>query len=192
MPGEIVWRVERGKQMKTQPYRVPGPWTGQLAIVPRPRGGDWLEAEVRAWQEAGIDAIVSLLVSTEEWELGLQREAEVSRAAGIRFFAFPIPDRQTPRSSEKMRDLTSQLSALLEGGHSVAIHCRQSVGRSALLAAALLIEAGISPDEAFERIERARGCPVPDTPEQRLWAERFAKREEKTTSHLMEVYNTAI
>ena len=126
--------------------------------MPRPRGGDWLEAEVRAWQEAGIDAVVSLLVPSEEWELGLQREAEVSQAAGIRFFAFPIPDRQTPRSAEKMSDLTGQ-----------------SVGRSALLAAALLIEAGISPDEAFDRVEAARGCPVPDTPEQRRWVAQLAR-----------------
>ena len=160
---------------KTQLYSIPGPWTGQLAIVPRPRGGDWLEAEIRAWQEAGIDAIVSLLAPSEEWELGLQREAEVSESEGIHFFAFPIPDRQTPRSAEKMRELTGQLSALLTKGQAIAIHCRQSVGRSALLAAALLVEAGISPDEAFDRIERARGCPVPDTPEQRRWVERLVR-----------------
>jgi len=166
--------------MKTQLYKIPGPWTGQLVIVPRPRGGDWLEAEVRAWQEAEIDAVVSLLVPSEEWELGLQREAEVSRTAGIRFFAFPIPDRQTPRSAEKMRILTGQLSALLVNRQAVAIHCRQSVGRSALLAAALLVEAGISPDEAFNRIESARGCPVPDTLEQRLWVEQLAVQAEKS------------
>lgn len=161
--------------MKAQLYKIPSPWTGQLAIVQRPRGGDWLEAEVHAWKDVGIDAIVSLLAPSEEWELGLEREAEVSQTAGIRFFAFPIPDRQTPRSAEKMRDLTGQLLALMTTGQTVAIHCRQSVGRSALLAAALLVEAGINPDEAFDRIERARGCPVPDTPEQRAWVDKFAQ-----------------
>jgi len=161
--------------MKTQLYRIPGPWAGQLAIVPRPRGGDWLEAEIRAWKAAGIDAVVSLLGSAEEWELGLQEEAEASRAAGIRFFSFPIPDRQTPTSAEKVGRLIEQLLSLLESGKSVAIHCRQSVGRSALLAAALLVEAGVSPDEAFYRIEDARGCLVPDTPEQRAWVEGFAQ-----------------
>jgi len=171
--------------MKAQLYTIPGPWKGILSIVPRPRGGDWLEAEVRAWQAAGIDAVVSLLISMEEWELGLGQESEVSQAAGIRFFAFPIPDRQTPNSAEKMRHLTGQLTALLENGHSVAIHCRQSVGRSALLAATILVETGISPDEAFRRIERARGCPVPDTPEQRRWVEGFAMRfEQPALTHI--------
>lgn len=133
-------------------------------------------AEVRAWQEAGIDAVVSPLAPSEEWELGLEREAEVSQTAGIRFFAFPIPDRQTPTSTEKLRRLSGQLLALLGAGESVAIHCRQSVGRSALLAAALLVEAAVSPEEAFRRIAEARGCPVPDTPEQRAWVDKFAQK----------------
>ncbi len=160
-----------------QLYPIPGPWTGHLSIVPRPRGGDWLDAEVRAWKEAGIDAVVSLLASAEERELGLQAEAEISQSAGVCFFAFPIPDRQTPGSAEKLRHLTAQLSVLLASGQSVAVHCRQGVGRSSLLAAALLVEAGVSPDEAFDRIERARGCPVPDTPEQRRWVERFPRSQ---------------
>lgn len=161
--------------MKTQLYRIPGSWAGQLAIVPRPRGGDWLETEIRAWKAVGIDAIVSLLGSAEEWELGLQEEAEASRATGIRFISFPIPDRQTPASAEKLLGLNEHLLSLLENGKSVAIHCRQGVGRSALLAATLLVEAGVSPDEAFRRIEEARGCAVPDTPEQRLWVEQLAR-----------------
>ncbi|MCL4832751.1 MAG: dual specificity protein phosphatase family protein [Caldilineaceae bacterium] len=144
---------------------------------PAPPGRRLAGSRGRAWKEAGIEAVVSLLVSTEEWELGLQQEAEVSQSAGIRFFAFPIPDRQTPRSAEKMRDLIGQLSALLSKGQTVAIHCRQSVGRSALLAAALLVEAGVSSDDAFERIARARGCPVPDTPEQRRWVEQLVRTE---------------
>lgn len=166
--------------MKTQLYKIPGPWRGTLAIIPRPRGGEWLEAEVRAWKAAGIDAVVSLLVSAEEWELGLREEAESSQAAGIRFYAFPIPDRQTPASVEMLRRLNQQILTLLESGKSVAVHCRQSVGRSALLAAALLVEAGVNPTEAFDRIERARGCPVPDTPEQRKWVERFSQYSRET------------
>ncbi len=161
--------------MKTQLYRVPGPWIGQLAIVPRPRGGDWLETEIRAWNDAGIDAVVSLLTTAEEWELGLQQEREISKRKGMPFYAFPISDRQTPDSVVIFRRLTQQISQLLKNGRTVAIHCRQGVGRSALLAAALLIEAGVSPDEALRRIERARGCPVPDTPEQRMWVQGLAQ-----------------
>jgi len=75
---------------------------------------------------------------------------------------------------------TSTGRRMAGSGKSVTIHCRQSVGRSALLAATLLVEAGINPDEAFRRIEAARGCPVPDTPEQRAWVERFSQYSRET------------
>jgi len=40
--------------MKADLFWIPGPWRGRLAIVPRPRGGDWLGDEARAGRRAGI------------------------------------------------------------------------------------------------------------------------------------------
>ncbi len=57
--------------MKNPVYWIEGVPTGKVAIVPRPRGGDWLEDEVRAWRAAGIDVVVSLLTDDEVRELGL-------------------------------------------------------------------------------------------------------------------------
>ncbi len=42
-------------------FSIPGHWAGRLAIVTRPRGGDWLEDETAGWQQVGLDVIVSLL-----------------------------------------------------------------------------------------------------------------------------------
>jgi hypothetical protein len=58
----------------------------------------------------------------------------------------------------------------------VAVHCRQGVGRPALPAACILAALGAQPADAFDRIARARGCPVPDPVEQRDRAEKFAAR----------------
>lgn len=41
-------------------YWVEGPWPGKLAILPRPRGDEWLRDEIQAWAHAHIDVIVSL------------------------------------------------------------------------------------------------------------------------------------
>jgi hypothetical protein len=38
--------VEEKKMMRAQLYWIEGPWAGHFAIVPRPRGGDWLEDEI--------------------------------------------------------------------------------------------------------------------------------------------------
>ena len=154
-------------------YWIAGTWPGRLAIVARPRGGEWLADEIHRWQQAGIDVIVSLLTRAELAELHLQQERHHAEQAGLRFLAFPILDRSIPSSVWETRRLVEQLDRLLVQGKKIGIHCRQSVGRSALLAASLLVHAGINADEAFHRIEIARGCTVPETAEQREWVEQF-------------------
>ena len=39
----------------------------------------------------------------------------------------------------------------------------------------MLVGAGETPDQAFEEIAKARGVPVPETPEQRDWVVRLAE-----------------
>jgi hypothetical protein len=160
---------EETPAMRTEVYWVPGPWPGRLGILPRPRGGDWLEDEVRSWRDSGLDVVTSLLTPDEVPELGLQDEAARSRAEGLEFHAFPIPDRGVPGSRAEMASLLTGLEQALRSGKNVAVHCRQGIGRSSLVIASLLASAGEDPDEAFRRIEEARGTSVPDTTEQRDW-----------------------
>jgi protein-tyrosine phosphatase len=63
---------------------------------------------------------------------------------------------------------------VLREGTFVVVHCQAGVGRSSLIAGTVLVHEGPSPTEAWERIEAARGRPVPDTAEQRAWLVRFA------------------
>src|SRR6185436_8380255 len=107
-------------------------------------------------------------------ELELQDEEVRSREEGLEYHAFPIPDYGVPRSRAALAELVRRLGAALGAGKNVAVHCRQGIGRSSLLAASLLVFAGEDPDEAFRRVEKARGRPVPDTTEQREWVGRMA------------------
>jgi protein-tyrosine phosphatase len=161
--------------MKAELYWIDIPWSGRLAIMPRPRGGDWLEDEVWSWQADGVDVVVSTLRNDEIAELDLAREEEFCRAQGMEYLAFPIVDRGVPMSAKTAADLVRQLESKVTEGKGVAIHCRQGVGRSALLAACLLALSGMDAETAFERIQQARSCPVPDTAEQREWVARFAR-----------------
>jgi protein-tyrosine phosphatase len=160
--------------MRTELYWIEGPWRGRLAIMPRPRGGDWLEDEISAWKSTGISTIVSALTDEETAELELAHEKELSENAGIKFVAFPIVDRGVPSSETAVLQLVRRLEQALRQGEKIAIHCRQGVGRAALLAACVLAAVGVDPALAFERIAATRGCTVPDTSEQRQWVERFA------------------
>jgi len=43
-----------------------------------------------------------------------------------------------------------------------------------MIVASALIRIGLSTESAFRPIEESRGCPVPDTREQRQWIERHS------------------
>jgi protein-tyrosine phosphatase len=162
--------------MRAEIYWVGGVAQGRLAVMPRPRGGDWLEDEVGSLRQSGVDTLVCLLTPEEMAELDVEQEAACCAAGGIAFLPFPVPDRGVPESDRETLGLVRSLAALLDDGKAVAVHCRQGVGRTALVAACVLAAFGEEPDAAFERVARARGCPVPDTTEQRDWVRRFVDR----------------
>ncbi|CAN5820702.1 hypothetical protein BH20ACI4_BH20ACI4_32140 [soil metagenome] len=161
MTAEVFWTKEK--------------YPGRIALVPRPRGGEWLEDEAAAWSNAGLDVIVSMLDAEETQSFELEREAEFCAANGIEFVACPVADRSVPEINEAFLQVVEKLKKLLLNGKNTGIHCRQSVGRAPLMAAVLMISFGIEPDEAFRQLSKVRGVEVPETDEQRKWAERFAK-----------------
>ncbi len=160
--------------MSSELYWIDGPWAGRLAIASRPRGGDWLEDDVRSWRQAGLAKIVSLLTADEVKALELSAEQEFCRIHGIEYVSFPIVDRGIPDSREGTADLIRKLDKDLTEGRSLALHCRQGIGRSALIAACLLVTSGIAPDAAFQQASAARGCAVPETTEQHEWVRSLA------------------
>jgi protein-tyrosine phosphatase len=155
--------------MAAKVFWITGPWRGRLGLVPRPRGAEWLDDETRAWREAGIDAIVSLLEPDEEADLGLTGESFSSASSGLAYHAFPIPDRGLPSSREAVAELANQIVDALRSGKTIAVHCRQGIGRSAMMAAAALIVGGLNPETAISVIRQARGLDIPETQAQRQW-----------------------
>src|SRR5216110_2660475 len=85
-------------------------------------------------------------------------------------------DRSLLDSEEGLEVFIGSLDERVRQGKSVAIHCRAGIGRSSMLCACLLVRQGFSAESAFQKIQIARGCAVPDTTEQRNWVESFASR----------------
>ena len=148
---------------------------GRLAIMARPRAGDWLADEIACWQPAGIGLVVSLLEADEVFELGLREEAELCRQHGMEFVSFPIQDRGVPASVDAAHALSRSIMQRLEDDTAIAVHCRAGIGRSSLVAACALVCSGHDADAAFALISEARGLQVPDTEEQREWVASFGK-----------------
>lgn len=131
---------------------------GFLLILPYPTG----PAEPHAEQlvRAGVAALVSLLPAAEAARLGCDLAAlrRACAARGILFGHAPIADFGVPGAvfeaawSERARALSERLRA----GCGVAVHCRAGLGRSGLVAARLLVELGLAPEEAIDRVRAAR------------------------------------
>ncbi len=159
--------------MYTDIFWIETPGKGKIGIMPRPRGGDWLEGEISYFKADGVDSVVSLLTFSEVIELQLSEEQALCKKFDMKFFSVPVDDRCVPETMKEILDVVSKLSSLILQGKSIAIHCRQGIGRSSLLAASVLTTLGISAKEAFNSIEYSRGREVPDTQEQKEWVSTF-------------------
>jgi len=150
-------------------FRVQDFGSACLSIVRRPRGGDWLDDDIRDIKTAGALILVSMLTPDEQSDLQLAAEAECCRAAGIEYLSVPIPDFGVPTDSLPFEKAVARVARALSEDRSVAVHCRQSIGRSGLMACAVLMAMGMPLEKAVTTVSTARGVPVPESPEQRRW-----------------------
>ncbi|HEX4303328.1 MAG TPA: protein-tyrosine phosphatase family protein [Rhizomicrobium sp.] len=156
-------------------YWIDLEFPGRLAVAPKPRGGDWLEDEIRSWRAQAIDCVVCLLENDEIAELSLGAEAKYCAENEVAFLRFPIADRGLPDSHREAIALVRDIANRLQTGQNVLIHCRAGIGRTGLVAAGTLISLGVAPEHALAAIGTARRVQVPDTDAQRDWIFAFAQ-----------------
>jgi protein-tyrosine phosphatase len=163
--------------MQAEMYEITPCPQGRLAIMPRPRGAEWLHAELLSLKNRGVTDIVSMLTPLEEKDLGLLAEAETCAKLGITFHRHPIKDRGVPVEPAFDAFISSLLPILARGGF-IAAHCRGGIGRSGVLSAALLNRLSVPAEEAILQISNARGFEIPDTDEQYEFIFAYALRHQ--------------
>ncbi len=149
-------------------YKVIEIEKGTLSVMAKPVPGEWIEEEFAGLKRLGIDKVVSLLESFEQYDVGLEKEEQLCIKNGIEYSSFPIPDRGLPNTLQATNFSKELYSEICNGKH-VVIHCRAGIGRTGIIAGAVLINTGIAASEAFTLISEARGVQVPDTEEQENW-----------------------
>jgi protein-tyrosine phosphatase len=149
-------------------YTVARDLPGTLSTMPAPAGGADLDASIAALADQGVDVLVTLLPPEQATGLGLAAEEDAALRAGLSFRSFPIADFGVPER-EPAEAFLELVAGDLDQGRHVAVHCWGGVGRSSLIAAALLVTKGVDVETAWDRIATARGVPVPETDEQRQW-----------------------
>ena len=154
-------------------FWIKGNPPASLAVVLKPRGGDWLEDDLLRMKRDGIETLVSLLEADEADMLCLGDEGHLVEKIGLRFLSHPIPDVHVPPDTASFQTFVADLANRLRAGEHIGVHCRGSIGRATVTAACTLIQLGWTPRAALAAIETARGLSVPDTQEQEDWILRY-------------------
>lgn len=133
---------------------------GRLAIGRAPGGttGHW-HAELSALHRAGFGLVVCLLEAHElehlEGESTLAEYEAAVGALGMAFLHLPTEDFCAP-SRTHIRRAAAAIAHASASGRSSYVHCMAGLGRAGTVAACLLVDAGMPPDDAIALVRWVR------------------------------------
>lgn len=132
---------------KYDPYGMSGAWNRDLAL------------DLDIIREWGAVAVVTLLELHEFELLRVERLGEEVSRREMDWFHLPIADTRIPDEDfERNWEVAGKkLRSILRDGSDLVVHCRGGLGRAGTIAARLLIELGMEPEAAIERVRVARG-----------------------------------
>ncbi len=142
---------------------------GNLGMMARPRGNDWLEDEIIKLKRIEVDTVISLLEPNEIVELEIEKEQEICEKWKLDFINYPIRDRNLPTDGSAYLELILKIDQKLRNDKKVVVHCRMGIGRTSIVAAGVLIRNGTKADNVFDLLTEKRTLTVPDTDEQKQW-----------------------
>lgn len=155
-----MWAADHGVRIITgAPIRSKSQITPYLHVGGQYRRRGWPRLAAR-----GITAVVNLRVEFDDAAAGI---------APPRYLFLPTVD-DAPPTLEQLRGGCAFIAEEIAQGGGVYVHCGAGIGRAATMAAAYLVIAGLTPDQAWARIRVARPFIRPK-PAQVAQVERFAQ-----------------
>lgn len=126
-------------------------------------GGQYRRRGWRRLRERGVTAVVNMRTEFDDEAAGI---------APPRYLHLPTIDDEPP-SLEHLRAGVDFITKEIERGGAVYVHCGAGVGRAPAMAAAYLVSAGLTADEAWMKIKEVRAFIRPK-PEQVTQIRQFA------------------
>ena len=125
-------------------------------ITPRLHvGGQYRRRGWSTLESRGITAVVNLRIEFDDAEAGIAPE---------HYLYLPTDDDHAP-TLEALSTGVAFIAEEIKGGGAVYVHCGSGIGRAATMAAAYLIDSGLTPDEAWARIRKDRPFIRPTPPQ---------------------------
>jgi protein tyrosine/serine phosphatase len=145
-------------------YLVRRPVLRYCPVTPQLYVGGQINARGWAWLAArGLSADLNMRSEFDDAAHGITPET---------YLWLPTKDDHAP-TLEQLRSGVAFMRQTIEGGGKVYVHCASGVGRAPTMAAAYLVSAGLSPDQAWALIRATRPFIKP-TPPQLAVIESFA------------------
>jgi hypothetical protein len=154
-----LWAADHMVRIVTgAPIRSVSQITPRLHVGGQYRRRGWPRLAAR-----GVTAVVNMRIEFDDNDTGI---------APPRYLHLPTPDDEPP-TLEQLRTGVAFIGEEIAQGGGVYVHCGAGVGRAATMAAAYLVTAGLTPDQAWARIREVRPFIRPK-PVQVAQIERFA------------------
>ncbi|MDC7784692.1 ADP-ribosylglycohydrolase family protein [Rhodoplanes sp. TEM] len=123
--------------------------------------GEWfrdLAVDLDAIRDWGAAALVTLIEPREMEDLDVSRLGPETEDRHMSWFHLPIADVSVPdvRFEREWLRVGEALRGLLRRGFDIVVHGRGGLGRAGTIAARLMIELGVAPDEAIRAVRGAR------------------------------------
>lgn len=139
-----------------------------FAIAVKP-SSESLHSELTGLKAPGVDELFSLIEPEEAAWSDSCFEEQAASVVGLYYENYPMPDRKPPNDIEHFIALTKRVLRNLESGRSTVVHCVGGIGRSGLVALAVMLNLGYEVGAAIELVAKARGRRAPDTQSQIDW-----------------------
>ena len=131
---------------KHDQWAATGAWARDLGVD--------LDAIV-AW---GASMVLTLVEPAELLSLRVPKLGQEVHRRGLLWCHLPIADFSVPCDDFERKWLTHghEIRTLLRAGEDVLVHCKGGLGRAGMIAARLLVELGMDPEQAIRDVRRAR------------------------------------
>jgi ADP-ribosyl-[dinitrogen reductase] hydrolase len=152
----------------------PGKW--QAAAMTGPWARD-IDVDLGAVARWGAVAVVTLVEAEELVALRVENMGAAVAARGMQWFHLPVPDVTAPGAAfeSAWSEAGPVLLNMLQNGRDIFVHCKGGLGRAGTVAARLLVELGVDPDQAIAEVRAARPGAI-QVPEQEAYVRRQRTR----------------
>jgi protein-tyrosine phosphatase len=111
--------------------------------------------------------VLTLVEQAELTALKVPNLGQEIQRRGIEWRHLPIADYSVPSDDFELQWLSQgrEIRKMLRRGDDVLVHCKGGLGRAGMIAARLLVELGVDPNDAIGSVRRARKGAI-ETPSQ--------------------------